>query len=46
MKAELTQKNDPVVSSTIFRLAFVSGALLTCMFLIVKLFSSAMQMIS
>ena len=46
MKAATSQQTLPVVGNTIVRLAFVSGSLLTCMFVIVKIFSSALQLIS
>jgi hypothetical protein len=46
MKAATTQHPVPVVGNTIIRLAFVSGSLLACMFVIVKIFSSALELIS
>jgi len=46
MKAATHQHTEPIVGNTIFRLVFVSGSLLTCMFVLVKIFSSALQLIS
>lgn len=46
MKAQFTPTHEPLVGNTILRLAFVGSSLLTCMFVIVKIFSTALHLIS